>query len=122
MDNFSREKEKLGKNDTMVNRMDIMVAAMWELMLEKGFTREELNAKLDKVKEQRMTLDPQLTRVVCPVCGKLIKETQAKPFEGKCIYCGHVMTIYPGDSIICERDNEPLPDNYPSAPGGQDQV
>ena len=35
-----------------------MVAAMWELMLDKGFTREQLDAKLDKIKEQKITLDP----------------------------------------------------------------
>ena len=122
MDNFMRENGKIERNDVMVNRMDVMVSAMWELMLEKGFTREQLNAKLDKVKEQRLTLDPQLNKVVCPACGKTVSEIPSKPFEGSCIYCGQRITIYPGASILFARDSESLPGNDPSTPDCQDQL
>lgn len=121
MDNFMRDSGKIERNDAMVNRMDVMVSAMWELMLEKGFTREQLNAMLYKVKEQGVTLDPQHNRVVCPICGKTINEITSKPFEGKCLYCGHTITIYPGDSIMFKKDSEPLPDNNPSTSDCQDQ-
>lgn len=121
MENFMRESGKIERNGATVNRLDVMVSAMWELMLEKGFTREQLNDKLDKVKEQRITLDPQQNRVVCPVCGKQIGEMPSMPFEGKCIYCGHTMTIYPGDSVLFEKDSETLPGDFPASVDGQDQ-
>ena len=121
MDNFNRDSAKLERNGNTVNRLDVMVCAMWELMLEKGYTREQLNAKLDKVKEQKITLDPQLNRVVCPACGKSIGEVPSKPFEGKCIYCGHTLAIYPGDSVLFEKDSESLPADAPSTIDGQDQ-
>ena len=122
MDNFMRESGKIERNGAAVNRLDVMVSAMWELMLEKGFTREQMNAKLDKVKEQKMTLDPQHNRVTCPACGKIINEALMTPFEGKCIYCGHKVMIYPGDSIECVKDSETMPDDSPSAFDGQDQI
>lgn len=121
MDSFIRDNGKIERNDVNVNRLDAMVSAMWELLIEKGYTREELNAKLDKVKEQKITLDPQLNRVVCPACGKSIGEIPSKPFEGKCIYCGHTITIYPGDSVLFEKDSESLPGAFPSSVDGQDQ-
>ncbi|MCR5615712.1 MAG: hypothetical protein K6F45_06055 [Saccharofermentans sp.] len=121
MASFSSENVKIDRNGNTVGRMDVMVSAMWELMLEKGFTREQLNAKLDKVKEQRITLEPKLNRVECPKCGKLISENAATPFEGKCIYCGQTVTIYPGDSIEFKKDNEPLQDNSSSAFDDPDQ-
>lgn len=65
MDSFIRDNGKIERNDVNVNRLDAMVSAMWELLIEKGYTREELNAKLDKVKEQKLTLDPQRTKVIC---------------------------------------------------------
>lgn len=52
MDNFINAKGQLERNAASTDRLDVMVAAMWELMLDKGFTREQLNAKLDKIKEQ----------------------------------------------------------------------
>ncbi len=122
MDSFIRDNGKIERNDVNVNRLDAMVSAMWELLIEKGYTREELNAKLDKVKEQKLTLDPQRTKVICPVCGKTVSDIPSLPFEGKCIYCGHTMMIYPGDSILSEKDSEPLPDNDPSDPDRQDQL
>ena len=121
MDNYMRESGTIERNGNNVNRLDVMVSAMWELMLEKGYTREQLNAKLDKVKEQKITLDPQLNRVVCPACGKTISEIPSKPFEGKCIYCGHTLTIYPGDSVLFEKDSEALPADSPSTFDGHDQ-
>jgi predicted RNA-binding Zn-ribbon protein involved in translation (DUF1610 family) len=121
MDNYNRESYKIDRSGNAVNRLDVMVSAMWELMLEKGFTREQLNAKLDTIKEQRITLDPRLTRVECPKCGKLISENAATPFEGKCLYCGQKVTIYPGNSREFKKDNEPLQDNGSSAFDDQDQ-
>lgn len=109
MDNFINAKGQLERNAASTDRLDVMVVAMWELMLDKGFTREQLNAKLDKIKEQKITLDPQYNRVICPDCGRIVNESQTKPFEGKCIYCGHEVMIYPGDSIEFTKDDETIP-------------
>ena len=70
MDGFINDLSSVGASSSSVNRMDMMVTAMWELLIEKGYSREELNAKLDAVRERKMTLDPKLTRVLCPNCGK----------------------------------------------------
>lgn len=115
MDNYNRESGMIDRNGNTINRLDVMVSAMWELMLEKGFTREQLNAKLDEIKEQKVSLDPWHNRVVCPSCGKMISEAPATPFEGKCIFCGHKVTIYPGDSIEFKKDSDPQQDNSSSA-------
>jgi len=120
MDNFDRKNADIDRNLTELGSLDIMVSAMWELMIEKGFTREQLNAKLDEIKEQKVTLDPHHSRVICPGCGRIISEQKKTPFEGTCIYCGHKVTIYPGDSIDFAKDTEALPDDSSSAPDDLD--
>lgn len=104
MDGFINELSSVGASSSSVNRMDMMVTAMWELLIEKGYSREELNAKLDAVRERKMTLDPKLTRVLCPNCGKTVNENPAAPFEGTCLYCGTSVKIFPGESIEFIRD------------------
>ncbi len=111
---YYNEREKIDISDAEVMRLDMMVSAMWELMLDKGFTREQLNAKLDKVREQRITLDPNKSTIVCSKCGKLIGESSKNPFGAKCLYCGNEMTIYPGDSIEFNKDSNPDSDNSSS--------
>lgn len=59
MDDFINAKGQLERNAASTDRLDVKLAAMWELMLDKGFTREQLDAKLDKIKEQKITLDPR---------------------------------------------------------------
>ena len=66
MDNFDRKNANIDRDRTDLGSLDIMVSAMWELMVEKGFSRDELNAKLDKIKEQKVTLDPQLSNAPYP--------------------------------------------------------
>ncbi len=120
MDNFDRKNGNINRDRTTVNSLDIMVSAMWELMIEKGFSREQLNAKLDEIKEQRVTLDPRQSKVVCPGCGRTVSEVKTTPFEGTCIYCGQKVTIYPGDSIVFAKDTESITDNGLSTPEDQD--
>ena len=120
MDNFDRKNGNINRDRTTVNSLDIMVSAMWELMIEKGFSREQLNAKLDEIKEQRVTLDPRQSKVVCPGCGRTVSEVKTKPFEGTCIYCGQKVKIYPGDSIVFAKDTESITDNGLSTPEDQD--
>ena len=120
MDEFDSKSSNLDRSRTTVNSLDLMVSAMWELLIEKGFSREELNAKLDKIKEQRVTLDPQFNKVECPACGRILSEQKMTPFEGSCIYCGHKMTIYPGDSVLFAKDTEHITDDGFSTPEDQD--
>ena len=82
-----------------LNRLDRMVCAMWELMLEKGFTREQMHSKLDRVRESNETLEARKNVVMCPKCGKKVIENIRTPFEGTCLYCGNQVIIYPGDSL-----------------------
>ena len=67
IDDKIRRAEESGAN---LNKLDMMVCAMWELMLEKGFTREQMNAKLDHVREINETLAARKNVILCPNCGK----------------------------------------------------
>lgn len=98
-DTYYNDLTRAEASGSSLNRMDMMVSAMWELMLEKGFTREQLNAKLDRIRDTNSVLDPKQNVVICPSCGKKVTEGMKTPFEGKCLYCGNVVTIYPGDGI-----------------------
>lgn len=99
INNYNENLLKAADSGAELNKMDMLVSAMWELMLEKGFTREQLNAKLDSIRERRVTLEPRKNMILCPACGKKVPENSTTPFEGKCMYCGTTTTIYPGDSI-----------------------
>lgn len=99
MDNYNNELLSKQSTGVSLNRLDMMVSAMWEIILEKGCTREQMNAKLDEVREKKISLDPGQTMVICPNCGKKVTEGLKTPFEGKCLYCGTIVTIYPGDHI-----------------------
>lgn len=113
IDDKIRRAEESGAN---LNKLDMMVCAMWELMLEKGFTREQMNAKLDHVREINETLAARKNVILCPNCGKKIIENTRTPFEGTCLYCGKTVTIYPGDSIeIKGAEAQPDPSSDPLA-------
>ena len=98
-ENYKRELNKAAASGSSLNKMDMLVSAMWELMLEKGFTREQLNAKLDHIKETHPAVDANQAVVTCPECGMKVTEGIRTPFEGKCVYCGKTVAIYPGDNI-----------------------
>lgn len=95
----NRELNRTAATGSSLNRMDMLVSAMWELMLEKGFTREQMNAKLDQIKAANPSADPKQNVVLCPDCGMKVTEGAHTPFEGKCLYCGRTVTIYPGDNL-----------------------
>ena len=104
---------KAEESNSNLNKLDMMVCAMWELMQEKGYTREQLNAKLDRIRESNETLEARQNVVLCPKCGKKVIESSRTPFEGTCLYCGQNVTIYPGDSIEIEG-NEPSEEPAPA--------
>ena len=98
-DNYRQELNKNVTAGSSLARMDMLVSAMWELMLEKGFTREQLNAKLDHVRQTHPMSGSKPAVGLCPECKTKVTENPRTPFEGKCIYCGNTVTIYPGDNI-----------------------
>ncbi|MBO4473902.1 MAG: hypothetical protein J5750_03205 [Clostridiales bacterium] len=98
-DNYRQELNKNATAGSSLSKMEMLVSAMWELMLEKGFTREQLNAKLDRVRETNPMSGGKQAVGLCPECKTKVTENPRTPFEGKCIYCGNTVTIYPGDSI-----------------------
>lgn len=117
IDDNIRKMEESGSN---INRLDLMVSAMWELMMEKGFTREQLNSKLDSLKDSGNSLEARKNAIMCPKCGKKVFENPRTPFEGTCLYCGHIVTIYPGESVEFkgnEVESKPAgdPDSYDPA-------
>ena len=98
------------EKNSAIRKMDLMVCAMWEILEEKGFSKEELVNKLEDVKERRETLDARENIVLCPKCHKKVKESYKTPFEGTCMYCGTKVAIYPGSNIEEEvKEEEPDP-------------
>lgn len=99
------------EKNSAIRKMDLMVCAMWEILEEKGFSKEELINKLEDVKERRETLDARENIVLCPNCHKKVKESYKTPFEGTCMYCGTKVAIYPGsrnEEEVQEEAPDPL--------------
>ena len=80
-------------------KIELMVRTLWEILNKMGVTSDEIVSKMDEIQARNMSLEPVDNIVLCPSCGKKIKESSHIPFEGTCIFCGTTVPIYPGDSI-----------------------
>lgn len=87
---------KLSSLASSVAKLEIMVQAMFELMVEKGIDPDLINAKLVEITD-RNTAEvnvPDSTKP-CPRCGKTVKELSGAPLTGRCMYCGKEVKFYP---------------------------
>ena len=78
-----------------VGRLDILVASMWMLLQEKGFTDADLMTKITEIIEDRKGEVYQHTVIKCPKCGNNVQDIKKTPLTGRCYYCGEVFMVYP---------------------------
>ena len=90
--------ENISALQTKLNRLDVIVHAMWELLKENDVGEEKLRAKVNEViangpKSRRPSYEPIIVK--CPRCGKAIQESRGTPLVGRCIFCGYQVIFYP---------------------------
>jgi len=81
-----------------VKKLEYIVQAMFECMLENGFTREDLNKQIAEAVRNPMKYrrpNYEALTVKCPKCGRNIQESRKTPLLGKCFFCGSDIVFYP---------------------------
>ena len=95
---FDHKDENIADIQSKVNRLEIVVNALWEVLKENDIGEDRLKAKIDEiiktgVKGKRPSYEPVIVR--CPRCGKAIQESRNTPLVGRCMYCGEQVVFYP---------------------------
>ena len=112
---------KISSLASSVAKLEIMVQAVFELMVEKGIDPELINARLIEITDRKTANVnvPDLSQP-CPRCGKTVKELSGAPLTGRCMYCGKIVKFYPvfemGDKskeaeAQPEAEQNPIPDD-----------
>ncbi len=88
-------------------RLNIMVQAMLEIMMEQGVDTSLINAKIDEIVDRPGTFAPhKKDSKPCPKCGRIILDNGNTPLVGTCLYCGTVVMFPPyvktGEDIEAE--------------------
>lgn len=78
-------------------KIEISAGVIWECLSEMGVTSEDLEVKMKEIEDRGWAINPPSYYRLCPKCGKKVFDYTANVFEGTCIYCGHVVNMYPGD-------------------------
>ena len=95
---FDHKDENIADIQSKVNRLEIVVNALWEVLKENDVGEEKLRAKVNEViangpKSRRPSYEPIIVK--CPRCGKAIQESRGTPLVGRCIFCGYQVIFYP---------------------------
>lgn len=87
---------KINDLTSEIAKLEIMTQAMLEIMVERGISPEQINAKIVEVADRKSkeVTKTQVT-ITCPRCGKPIKESTVAPVSGRCMYCGMKVMFYP---------------------------
>ncbi len=79
-----------------VAKHEIIIQAMYELMVEKGIDTSLINAKIVESTEKYFSKPPYvLDSRPCEKCGKPVKESGKTPLMGRCLFCGTLTKFYP---------------------------
>ena len=89
--------------DVAVRRLDILVASMWMLMKEKGYTDEELMNRATSFITEKEGNVYSHEIIHCPKCNQVIQEVKKSPLTVRCVYCGSQYVLYPYNDVE-ERD------------------
>lgn len=81
-----------------IGRLDTIVCALWEALIESGVSEETLHEKIrdaieNKDKYVRPSYEPVIAK--CPNCGKAVQGSRKNPLLGKCFFCGGQVYFYP---------------------------
>jgi hypothetical protein len=73
--------------DERLDRLTMVIEAMWILLREQGLTDEQLAAKVEELAEMNGGVR---TTTRCPSCGAAVSRT-----EDHCQFCGQEMAVTP---------------------------
>lgn len=86
-------KGELGDIDDRIDRMLLVLDAMWDLLKEQGFTDEQLAERIRSLDEADGVADGRRKRppVPCRSCGSMIPTDRET-----CVICGEASPVAPG--------------------------
>ena len=84
--------ERILDVDARIDRLLLVVEAMWTLLRESGYTDEQLKAAIDQLDGADGTADGRRSRAPrpCPKCNSMVEAVRSS-----CAICGHDMPIDP---------------------------
>ena len=97
---------------TAINRLDILVFALFNLLQQKGVSEEELTDEIDRIIKEHNSDVYAYNPVMCSKCNKPLQETKQIPMLGKCLYCGEQHVLYPysrgtsADAAVASAESE----------------
>ena len=94
----SKLSDKQNDLDSYKVKVEMVAMVLWECLSEMGVTREELDLKMNEIRNRGWTINPPSLYKMCPKCGKKVFDYSEQDFEATCVYCGQVVNIYPGES------------------------
>lgn len=82
----SNPTNKLYDLDERIDRLTLIIQAMWSLLEEQGLTSEQLQARVDELDGVDGRVDGRVTPQAgtCAACG-----ARVNPGAGACQFCGH---------------------------------
>jgi hypothetical protein len=85
--------DAIGSLEERLDRMVVVIEAMWSLLQEHGYTDEQLATRIREIDEADGTADGRrtLAPVTCPGC-----EAKVAPGLARCQICGTETGITPG--------------------------
>ena len=78
-----------------VAKLEVMVQAMYMVMVDQGIDPELINSKVVDLVDNKLEVQHQTMSKPCPYCGKMVKESGKTPLIGRCLYCGKQVKFYP---------------------------
>lgn len=87
---------RIGNMKSDIADLEIMLQAMYRVMIEQGVDPKLFEAKIDEIMKERGPVPPvKIQSKTCPKCGKAVKKSANAPLLGKCMYCGTSVPFYP---------------------------
>ncbi len=82
------ESSRIYALDDRVDRLTMVIQAMWSLLEEQGLTLEQLQARVAEIDASDGSVDGRVTPAAktCPECG-----AKVSPGVASCQFCGHEM-------------------------------
>lgn len=87
---FSAEMRTAGEDEQRMERLVVLVEAMWEILKTHGHTDAELEAQIAGVLERREAARTQVGGLPCPSCNARIAAGQSR-----CQICGQEIDVEP---------------------------
>lgn len=106
-----RNKASASQTAALMDRLlvtETMVQALFNMLVNKGATKEELLTEIDKINAERKD-HTKVPKYYCSKCNKIMQIGNMNPFTANCMYCGELRSIYPYDTVgdLVEGENQP---------------